>query len=55
MDIGGEREVLFDPKAQVAALRAAINDAPKSTRWKLRAAVGERQQWYVLPEEVGHN
>ena len=55
VDIGGEREVLFDPKAQVGALRATINDAPKSTRWKLRAAVGERQQWYVLPEEVGHN
>jgi hypothetical protein len=47
--------VLFDPRAQVAALRAAIDAAPKSTRWKLRATVGERQQWYVEPEEVGHN
>ena len=41
--------------AQVTALRDAINSAPKSARWKLRAAVGERQQWYVEPEEVGHN
>jgi hypothetical protein len=55
VDIGGEREVLFDPRAQVAALRAAIDAAPKSTRWKLRSTVGERQQWYVEPEEVGHN
>jgi hypothetical protein len=26
----------------------------KSTRWKMRARVGERVAWYVLPEEVGH-
>ncbi len=55
VDIGGERPVRFDPRAQVAALRDAVNAAPKSARWKLRAAVGERQQWYVEPEEVGHN
>jgi hypothetical protein len=47
--------VLFDPRQQVAGLRKAIDDAQKSTRWKLRAAVGERQQWYVEPEEVAHN
>ena len=28
---------------------------PKSTRWKLRARVGERQAWYQDPEEMGHN
>ena len=55
LDIGGERAVLFDPRAQLLALRAAINDAPKSTRWRLRSTVGDRQQWYVEPEEVGHN
>ena len=33
----------------------AIDDAPKSTRWKLRARVGERQTWYKEPEEMGHN
>jgi hypothetical protein len=55
MDVGGDRPVLFDPREQVAALRAAIDAAPKSTRWKLRARIGERQQWYQLPEEVGHN
>jgi hypothetical protein len=55
VDVGGERPVLFDPRAQVAALRAAIDAAPKSTRWKLRSSIGERQQWYQEPEEVGHN
>jgi hypothetical protein len=54
VDVGGARPVLFDPKAQVAAVRKAIDDAPKSTRWKLRAAVGERQQWYQEPEELAH-
>ena len=33
-------------------LRAALDQAPKSLKWKLRAAVGERVQWYELPEEV---
>ena len=55
VDIGGQRPVMFEPRAQLEALRAAINDAPKSTRWRLRSRVGERQQWYVEPEEVGHN
>jgi hypothetical protein len=54
LDLNNGRAVLFDPAAQVAALRTAINDAPKSTRWKLRARVGERQKWYQEPEEMGH-
>lgn len=44
-----------DAPAQVEALRAAIDAAPKSTRWKLRARVGDRVPWYELPEEVGHD
>lgn len=54
VDIGGERPVRFDPGEQVTALRAAIDAAPKSTRWKLRSAVGERQKWYLEPEELAH-
>jgi hypothetical protein len=27
---------------------------PKPMKWKLRAKVGDRVQWYQLPEEVGH-
>jgi hypothetical protein len=55
LDLNNGREVLFEPGAQVAALRRAIDEAPKSTRWKLRARVGERQIWYQEPEEMGHN
>jgi hypothetical protein len=44
----------FDARAQVDALDKAIEDAPKSTRWRLRSRVGERVQWYQEPEEVGH-
>jgi hypothetical protein len=44
----------FDVRAQIASLRDALEAAPKSTKWKLRARVGERVQWYQEPEEVGH-
>lgn len=30
----------------------AVESAPKSRAWKLRAMVGERKRWYELPEEV---
>jgi hypothetical protein len=33
-------------------LRAALDDAPKPLKWRVRAAVGEKIQWYDLPEEV---
>jgi len=33
-------------------LRHALQDAPKSLRWRMRARVGERVPWYELPEEV---
>jgi hypothetical protein len=55
LDLNNGRAVLFDPKEQIVALRKAIDDAPKSTRWKLRSRVGERSQWYNEPEEMGHN
>jgi hypothetical protein len=54
LDLNNGRDVLFDPAAQIAALRAAIDGAPKSTRWRLRSKVGERATWYQEPEEMGH-
>jgi len=53
-DLDFGRETRFDPGAEVAELRAAIDAAPKSMRWKMRARVGERMPWYEEPEEVGH-
>lgn len=54
LDVGGGRPVHFDPVAQVGALREAIESAPKSARWRLRARVGDRVPWYNEPEEMGH-
>jgi hypothetical protein len=37
---------------RLGLLRTSLDSAPKSLKWKMRAAVGERVQWYELPEEV---
>jgi hypothetical protein len=44
----------FEPAEQARAIRVACDEVPKSMKWKLRAKVGDRVQWYELPEEVGH-
>ncbi|MGA2462398.1 MAG: hypothetical protein ABSF82_13355 [Candidatus Bathyarchaeia archaeon] len=35
----------------VQDLRDRIESVPKTTRWKLRARVGEKVRWYELPEK----
>ena len=45
---------VFDPSAQAITLLEGCNAAPKTLKWKMRAKVGDRVQWYQLPEEVGH-
>lgn len=37
--------------ASMSALREAIDSAPKSLGWRMRARVGDRVRWYELPEE----
>lgn len=54
LDLGTGEAIHFDPATQIAALRSAIDAAPKSTRWKLRARVGDRVVWYAEPEEMEH-
>src|SRR6266545_2951056 len=44
----------YDPVEQATALRRHAEAVPKSLRWKVRARLGERVQWYEVPEEVGH-
>ncbi|MHB1810425.1 MAG: hypothetical protein ACYCU0_14200 [Solirubrobacteraceae bacterium] len=39
-------------RTRTAALLDAIECAPKSRAWKLRAKIGERRRWYEEPEEV---
>jgi hypothetical protein len=53
-DLEFGRESRFEPRAQIADLRAAVDGASKSARWKMRAAVGDRVPWYDEPEEVAH-
>jgi hypothetical protein len=58
--VGGELARLVppgaphDPAEQAIALRRYADTMPKRLKWKVRARVGERAQWYELPEEVGH-
>ena len=37
--------------ARLASLAAALEGEPKSRRWRMRAAVGDRVRWYAEPEE----
>lgn len=39
-------------RARVGELDAALHNAPKSMRWKMRDRVGDKVKWYELPEEV---
>jgi hypothetical protein len=43
-----------DPLEQAARLLDFAHSVPKSSKWKLRARVGDRVKWYELPEEVAH-
>ena len=44
----------YEPATQARSLRGCCDEVPKPMKWKLRAKVGDRVQWYQLPEEVGH-
>jgi hypothetical protein len=37
---------------RVGVLARAMESAPKSLAWRLRARVGERMTWYEMPEEL---
>jgi hypothetical protein len=45
---------VFEPAPQARTLRAWCDEVPKPLKWKIRAKVGDRVQWYHLPEEIGH-
>lgn len=46
----GERERIA---TALDAIVAAMERAPKTRGWKLRARIGERKRWYEEPEEIG--
>jgi hypothetical protein len=45
-------EPRYDLSSQLSSLMKAMQDAPKSTGWKLRSKIGEHKRWYELPEEA---
>jgi hypothetical protein len=50
LELGPERVQLLAERS--AALRARLDDAPKTRAWRMRAKVGRRKRWYEVPEEV---
>lgn len=46
---GNQRALVLD---RVEMIQQALDQEPKSRRWRMRARVGDRVQWYELPEEV---
>jgi hypothetical protein len=43
-----------DPLRNAERLLELADATPKSIQWKMRSKLGERVQWYQLPEEVDH-
>lgn len=39
-------------KARIESLLSAIENRPKSLRWKMRARIGTKKRWYTQVEEV---
>lgn len=44
-----QRELLLE---RIAGLSEALEQAPKSRAWRLRARIGERRRWFEEPEEI---
>lgn len=49
-DLEGGQKLTIAQRLDV--LNRALDEAPKSLKWKARDRLGERVQWYDLPEEV---
>ncbi|SRR6266567_4534116 len=45
----------FDPIQQTTRIHEYCDTCHKTLKWKLRSKVGDRVQWYELPEEVTHS
>ncbi len=46
---GGQKLTIVE---RLEVLTRALDEAPKSLKWKARDRIGQRVQWYDLPEEV---
>jgi len=45
-----DKDVEKTVRKRIEDLKTRIDNAPKGTRWKLRSKIGEKKQWYELPE-----
>lgn len=48
----GLSEAIARATERITQLRAALEQAPKSLSWRMRAAVGRKMAWYEEPEEI---
>jgi hypothetical protein len=51
-DIGLDEMQMTMVKNAITSLVAALDAAPKSQKWRMRARIGERIRWYDEPEEA---
>lgn len=49
IEVGPEQRALV--RGRVERLVEEMRSAPKGRKWKMRAKVGDRVQWYTIPEE----
>jgi hypothetical protein len=49
--IGASEAARDAVRQRIERLLGTLDDAPKTRKWKMRNRVGDRVQWYVLPEE----
>ncbi len=49
----GEPAIAAAVSEKVAILLEALDSAPKSRGWRMRARVGDRVRWYELPDDGG--
>jgi len=40
-------------RTRVRGILSHVEKSPKTSRWKMRARVGRRVVWYLVPEEIG--
>ncbi len=51
-DLDLPQEAREQVRSRAGLLSAALESAPKTRRWKLRARIGDRVRWYEDPEDV---
>lgn len=49
----GDAAIAAAVSEKVALLLDALDSAPKTRGWRMRARVGDRVRWYELPEDAG--